>query len=245
MMRALFKHPESILKVSSSFCPGCGHGIVHRLVAEVIDKMLIREKTIGIVGVGCSSQSWGVFNFDFLAVPHGRPCSSATGVKRSLPAHFVFTYQGDGDAYAIGMAETMHAAIRGEKITAIVINNTVFAMTGGQMAPTALNGQITCTSPAGRNPGATGGPLHFPELIANIPGVAYSARVAVDSVANIRKSGQAIEKAFHKQEQNAGFSLVEILTSCPTVFNLKPPEAMEWVSKELVKEFPLGEFVDR
>jgi 2-oxoglutarate ferredoxin oxidoreductase subunit beta len=245
MMKALFKHPESILKATTSFCPGCGHGIIHRLVADVIDKMHIREKTIGIVGVGCSSQSWGLFNFDFLAVPHGRPCAGATGVKRSLPDHFVFTYQGDGDAYAIGLAETMHAAIRGEKITVIVVNNTVFAMTGGQMAPTALEGQVTCTSPVGRDTGETGQPFHFPELIANIPGVAYSARVAVDSIPNIQKAGKAIEKAFHKQQQNAGFSIVEILSPCPTVFNVKPADAMDWVAKKLELEFPLGEFADR
>jgi len=244
-MRALFKYPDSLVRISSPFCPGCGHGIIHRLVAQAIDDLKIREKTVGVVGVGCSSQSWNLFNFDFLAVPHGRPGAAATGVKRSLPDHLVFTYQGDGDAYAIGIAELMHAAIRGENFTVIVVNNTMFAMTGGQMAPTTLAGQVTSTSPSGRDPRATGTPVHFPELIANIPGVAYSARVAVDSVPNIRKAGQAIAKAFRKQNDKAGFSLVEVLAPCPTGLNLKPAEAMAWVAEHLEAEFPLGEFADR
>ena len=243
--KALFKHPEAILNTPTNFCPGCGHGIIHRLIADVIDDMNIREKTIGIVGVGCSSRSWTLFNFDFLAVPHGRCGANGTAVKRSLPDNYVFTYSGDGDAYAIGISGYLWSAIRGEKFTAIVVNNSIFAMTGGQLAPTSLDGQVTVTSPEGRNIGLTGAPLHFPELLAGVPGTAYSARVSVDSVPNIRKAGQAIARAMEKQKNKAGFSLVEILAPCPTGMNMKAPEAAKWVKDSLQKEYPLGVFVDK
>lgn len=241
-MKAVFKRPESLLEIPFHFCPGCGHGIVHRLVAEAIDTLEIRGKTIGVVGVGCSSTSWKYFNCDMAAVPHGRAAAVATAIKRNGEDNYVFTYQGDGDAISIGIAETMFAAIRGEKITVILVNNTVYAMTGGQMAPTTLEGQITCSSPKGRDVSVTGYPLHFPELIANIPGVAYSARVAIDTIPNIRRTKNAIIKAFEKQKSRAGFTLVEILSPCPTIWHKSPTDSMDWISEAVSKEFSLGVF---
>jgi len=243
-MKTVFTRPKSLVKIPFSYCPGCGHGIIHRLIAEVMDDLDIREKTIGVVGVGCSARAWNSFNCDMIGAPHGRSAAVATGIKRNLPKSVVFTYQGDGDALSIGLAETMYTAIRGENITIIVVNNTLYAMTGGQMAPTTLEGQVTCTSTQGRNVSETGYPLHFPELIANIPGVSYSARVSVNTVPNIYKAKRAILKAFKKQLEGAGFTLVEVLSQCPTLWHKSPTSATDWVGSRVSKEFPLGEFVD-
>jgi 2-oxoglutarate ferredoxin oxidoreductase subunit beta len=244
-MKALNKYPESLLRVTNPFCPGCGHGIVYRLIGEIIDELGLREKTIGTVGIGCSSRAWMQFECDFASCAHGRAAAVATGVKRAQPDKLVFTYQGDGDSLSIGFSETMYSAIRGENFTQIVINNTVFAMTGGQMAPTTLDGQVTVTSPKGRNTRTTGCPLHVPEMMTTIPNVAFAARVAVDSVLNIRKTKAAILTAFQKQLANKGYSYVEILSPCTTNLRKSPQEAMDWVTNTLTKEYPLNIYVDR
>lgn len=241
-MKTVFRRPESLIDSPFTYCPGCGHGIIHRLIAEVMDELGIRENTIGVVGVGCSARAWSLFNCDMIGSPHGRPGAVATGIKRSQPSSIIFTYQGDGDASSIGLAETMYAAIRGENITVIVVNNTVYAMTGGQMGPTSLEGQVTSTSPRGRDVNLTGQPFHLPEIIAQIPGVAYSARVAVNNVSNIKKAKKAILNAFTKQINQEGFTMVELLSPCPTVWRKKPIGALEWLETSVIKEFPLGEF---
>jgi 2-oxoglutarate ferredoxin oxidoreductase subunit beta len=241
-VKAVFKKPDSLRDVPHRYCPGCGHGIAHRLVAEVIDELNIREETIGIAPVGCAVFAHEYFNIDMAEVAHGRPPAVATGIKRANPTKIVFTYQGDGDLAAIGMAETIHAAARGERITIIFINNAVYGMTGGQMAPTTLLDQKTATTPYGRSHKDTGYPIKVCELLATLDGVAYLARVALDTPAHILKAKTAIKKAFQVQLDDLGFGLVEILSSCPSIWRLTPKESLKWIQDKMIPVFKLGEF---
>lgn len=224
------------------YCPGCGHGIIHRLTAEVIAELGLQEKTIGIASVGCSVFSYDYFNVDMLQAAHGRAPAVATGVKRVHPQATVFTYQGDGDLAAIGTAEIVHAAARGEKITVIFVNNANYGMTGGQQAPTTLLGQVTKTTPYGRSAEANGYPVRVSELISSLTGPAYVARTAVFDPAHVMQTKKAIRKAFQVQEQGLGFSLVEVLANCPTNWHLSPKASVEWLKENMLPYYPLGEF---
>ncbi|MDU4961413.1 MAG: thiamine pyrophosphate-dependent enzyme [Sporomusaceae bacterium] len=240
MTKALFSRPQSLLDVPMHYCPGCHHGIIHRLVAEVLDELGVREITVGIAPVGCSVLAYEYFNCDMMEAAHGRAPAVATGVKRVLPQAVVFTYQGDGDLAAIGCGEIVHAAVRGEKITTIFVNNAIYGMTGGQMAPTTLASQVTTTSPYGRQPGETGMPLRMSEMLACIDGAVYIARVAVNNPVNMTKAKAAIKQAFQLQLRNAGFSMVEVLSTCPTNWGLTPLEAVAWLEQKLIPYYPLG-----
>lgn len=242
-MQVVFKRPDSFRDVPHRYCPGCGHGIAHRLVAQVIDELNIREKTIGIAPVGCAVFAYEYFNIDMTEVAHGRPPAAATGIKRANPQKVVFTYQGDGDLAAIGMAETIHSAARGERITIIFINNAVYGMTGGQMAPTTLIDQKTTTTPYGRFPKEAGYPIKVCELLSTLDGVAYLARVSLDTPAHILKAKASIKKAFQCQLDDLGFSLVEILSPCPSIWRLTPKESLKWIQDKMIPVFKLGEFV--
>ena len=243
-MKKTYSRPKSLKKSVFHYCPGCGHSIIHRIMCEVIDEMNIQEKTIGIPPPGCSVFAYNYFDVDMLESAHGRGAAVATGVKRAYPEAIVFTYQGDGDLAAIGTAETIHTANRGECITAIFINNAVYGMTGGQMAPTTLLEQTTTTTPYGRDPGLEGHPLKMSEIVAMTEGAVYVERTAVNSPANIKKSKAAIKKAFQVQIDKLGFSLVEILSPCPTNWKMTPVESWKWVDKTMNKVFPLGVIKD-
>ncbi len=236
--------PHALIDVPTHFCPGCGHGIVHRLVAEVIDEMQIEGETIGVVPVGCSVMSYNYFNVDVIEAPHGRAPAVATGVKRTNPDKFVFTYQGDGDLAAIGTAETVHVATRGENIVIIFINNTTYGMTGGQMAPTTLPGQVTQTTPYGRNTETAGYPIRVCEMLATLSGTALAQRVAIDTVPHIREAKKAIAKAFDNQKNRRGLSIVEVLSTCPTNWGLSPVESMDFVREQMIPYYPLGVYKD-
>ncbi len=241
----VFKVPDSIRKNAKfSFCPGCDHGVAVRLVAKVIDELNLREKTILAASVGCSVTLYDFINVDSVEAPHGRAVAEATGIKRACPDKFVFTYQGDGDFASIGLAESMHAALRGENISAICINNTTYGMTGGQLGPTTLLGQKTTTSPTGRNREYYGYPIKIAEHIALCDGTAFSARVSLDTVANIRKAEQAIKKAFEVQLKGLGFGFVEILSTCPTNWKMSPDKAHERVRNEMMPVFKPGIYKD-
>ncbi|MDI6735747.1 MAG: thiamine pyrophosphate-dependent enzyme [bacterium] len=242
-MKVVFKRPDSLRDVPHRYCPGCGHGIAHRLVAEVIDELNIQEEVIGIAPVGCAVFAYEYFNIDMTEVAHGRPPAAATGIKRANPKKVVFTYQGDGDLAAIGMAETIHAAARGERITVIFINNTVYGMTGGQMAPTTLLDQKTATTPYGRSIKDAGYPIKMCELLGTLNGVAYLARTALDTPTHILKAKAAIKKAFQVQLDDLGLGLVEILSPCPSIWGLSPKEAIKWIQEKMIPVFKLGEFV--
>ena len=242
-MRQITARPKALLDVPMHYCPGCTHGVAHRLVAEVIDELGIRGKTIGVASVGCSVFMYNYFDLDFQQAAHGRAPAVATGIKRVLPDRVVFTYQGDGDLAAIGTAEIVHAANRGENITVIFINNAVYGMTGGQMAPTTLPGMRTTTTPYGRDVRVTGYPIHVAEMLATLKGVAYISRVALCGVAHITKAKRAIRKAFQAQLDGKGFSLVEILSTCPVTWGLQPIDAVRWLEANMLPVFPLGEFV--
>ena len=244
-MAVVFERPKSLIDVPTHYCPGCTHGIVHRLVCEVIDEMGIEGDTVGICPVGCSVMAYDYFNCDMIEAPHGRAPAVATGVKRARPDAMVFTYQGDGDLAAIGTCETVHAASRGENITVIFVNNTIYGMTGGQMAPTTIPGQVTQTTPYGRDPAVQGFPVKVCELLSECDGTALAQRVAVDSVAHIREAKNAIRKAFENQKYKRGFSIVEVLSTCPTNWGMTPQEAMERVRTEMIPYFPLGVYKDR
>jgi len=231
--------------VITHYCPGCGHGIVHRLVAEAIEHYGIRERAVCVSPVGCSVLAYRYIDIDMSEAAHGRAPAVATGIKRASPDLFVFTYQGDGDLAAIGTAETVHAANRGENISVIFVNNAVYGMTGGQMAPTTILGQKTATSPAGRNALNEGGPIKVCEMLSALDGPSYIARVAVDKPASVRKAKQAILTAFGRQIEGKGFSLVEVLSPCPTYWRMSPPEAMAAIDAWMVKAFPLGVFKDK
>lgn len=243
-MSVIFERPKSLLDVPTHFCPGCGHGIVHRLVCEVLDEMELEGNTIGVVPVGCSVMSYDYFGTDVIEAPHGRAPAVATGVKRANPDRTVFTYQGDGDLAAIGTAETVHAGTRGENIVIIFINNATYGMTGGQMAPTTLPGQVTQTTPYGRNTETVGYPVRVCELMATLSGVALAQRVAIDSIAHIREAKKAIRKAFENEQARRGLSIVEVLSTCPTNWGLSPTEAMNFVAEKMIPYYPLGIYKD-
>ncbi len=238
----VYQRPESFTDLHTHYCPGCTHGVAHRLVAEVIDEMGLREKTIGVAPVGCSVFAYNYFKMDFVEAAHGRAPAMATGIKRVLPNNTVFTYQGDGDLASIGMAEIMHAAIRGENITVIFINNAIYGMTGGQMAPTTLPGMKTTSSPLGRDVEMAGYPVRMSEILATIDGSGYIVRRSLHNPANIRKSKKAIRLAFEAQERGLGFSLVELLSSCPTNWKLTPQEALDFVEEKMLPVYPLGDY---
>lgn len=238
--RLVFTAPDAQVDRPTHYCPGCHHGIAHRLVAEVLDELGVTERTILVASVGCSAFSYDYFNVDALEAQHGRACAVATGVRRASPDSVIFTYQGDGDMAAIGLAESVHAANRGELITAIFINNTVYGMTGGQMAPTTLLGQKTTTTPEGRQLLGEGGPLRMAELMAGLDGVAYAARCALDSVAHVRAARKALLKAFEVQIRGLGFGFVELLSGCPTNWHMTPQAANRRIAEEMIPVFPLG-----
>lgn len=242
-MKQIIGIPDSLSKVSTHYCPGCSHGVLHRLVAEVLDELGVRESTVGVASVGCSVLAYNYFETDFVQAPHGRAPAVATGVKRANPDLTVFTYQGDGDMAAIGTAEILHAAARGEKITAIMYNNTIYGMTGGQMSPTTLMGAVTATTPNGRGPEA-GMPYRMAEILAQTPGAVYVARTHVADLGNIVKTKRALKKAFESQLKGLGFSMVEVLGNCPTNWGISPEEANQYVMNDLVPAFPLGELKD-
>jgi 2-oxoglutarate/2-oxoacid ferredoxin oxidoreductase subunit beta len=243
-MEKIFTRPKSLKPASFHYCAGCGHSISHRLICEVIDELNIQDKTIGIPPAGCAVISYNYFDVDMLESAHGRGTAVATGMKRANPECIVFTYQGDGDLAAIGTAETIHAANRGENFTAIFINNAVYGMTGGQMAPTTPVGMKTTTSPSGRDSSVQGYPLKISEILALTNGASYIERVAVNSPANIRKAKKAITKAFQNQIDRKGFSLIEILSPCPTNWKMTPIESCQWIDKVLTIDFPLGVIKD-
>jgi len=244
-MEKVFQRPASLKQEPFRYCPGCGHSIIHRLIAECIDNLGIREKVIGIAPVGCAVFAYDYFNFDMLEVAHGRPPAAATGLKRSLPDRIIFSYQGDGDLAAIGTAEIIHAANRGENITVFFVNNATYGMTGGQMAPTTLIGQRTTTTPSGRNAKREGYPLRVSELLATIEGVSFIARTSLSSYKNVLETKKAVEKSFRYQMEEKGFSLVEILSPCPVDWELSPGDALLWIQKEMTSAYPLGTFKDR
>lgn len=239
-MAVVFERPKALLDVPTHYCPGCTHGIIHRIVAEVIDELGILDKTIGVAPVGCSVLAYNYFACDMFEAAHGRAPATATGIKRANPDSIVFTYQGDGDLAAIGTAEIVHAAARGEKITTIFVNNCIYGMTGGQMAPTTLPGQVTETSPYGRDVKTAGFPIKVSEMISTLDGACYVERVSVDSVPNIIKAKKAIKKAFENQVNGLGFSLVEVLSICPTNWGLSPQESFNWLRENMIPYYPLG-----
>ncbi|MFH1478922.1 MAG: thiamine pyrophosphate-dependent enzyme [Candidatus Omnitrophota bacterium] len=241
-MDKIFTRPKSMKNVPTHYCSGCGHGVVHRLICEVVDELGIRERTIGIAPVGCAVIAYDYWDFDVTEAAHGRVPAVATGIKRVKPEAIVFGYQGDGDLAAIGTAEIIHAANRGENITILFVNNAVYGMTGGQMAPTTLLKQRTATSPLGRKESLDGFPLRVCELLSVLPGTKYIERVSIHSPQNILKAKQAIKKAFKNQADGVGFSLVEVLSQCPTYLGLSPEDAVKWVGSDMVKEYPLGVF---
>ncbi|MFC2066440.1 thiamine pyrophosphate-dependent enzyme [Chloroflexota bacterium] len=243
-MKKIYTRPNSLKKTTFHYCPGCGHSIVHRIMTELIDEMDLQDKIIGIPPPGCSVFAYNYFDIDMAESPHGRGAAVATGLKRAFPEAIVFTYQGDGDLAAIGTAETIHAANRGENITAIFINNAVYGMTGGQMAPTTLTSQKTTTTPYGRDENIEGYPIKMSEILALVKGSVYIERVAVNSPTNIRKAKKAIRKAFQVQIDNLGFALVEILSPCPVNWKMSPLDSWQWIDNVMTKEFPLGVIKD-
>lgn len=244
-MAVVFKRPDSLVDIPTHYCPGCTHGIIHRIICEVIDEMEIVGKTVGVCPVGCSVMAYEYFACDMIEAPHGRAPAVATGVKRARPDLFVFTYQGDGDLAAIGTAETVHSATRGENIVVIFVNNTTYGMTGGQMAPTTLPGQVTQTTPFGRDTALAGFPIRMCEMLATLDGVALAQRVSVDSIPHIRDTKKAIRKAFENQRDKKGFSIVEVMSTCPTNWGMTPAQAIERLRKECIPYYPLGVFKDK
>jgi 2-oxoglutarate ferredoxin oxidoreductase subunit beta len=241
-MQVIYQHPESLIDKNTHYCPGCTHGVAHRLVAEVIDEMNLRENCIGVASVGCSVFAYNYFDFDFVQSPHGRAPAMATGVKRVHPDKVVLTYQGDGDMISIGTGEITHAAARGENITVIFINNANYGMTGGQMAPTTLPGQKTTSSPKGRDVEQAGYPIRASEMLATLDGAGYIARRSLHAPKNIRLAKKAIRTAFETQVRGLGFSMVELLSTCPTNWHLSPIEATRWLEENMLPYYPLGEY---
>lgn len=245
-MKLLNKWPRYYKReVISHYCPGCGHGIVHRIVAELLDEMDLGKRTICVNPAGCAVLAYKYFDFDTIESAHGRGTAFATGIKRARPDLFVFTYQGDGDLSAIGTAETIHSANRGEHITVIFINNAVYGMTGGQMAPTTLIGMKSSTTPFGRDPKTAGYPLHITDILATLPGVVYAERVALDGPAGAQKVKKSIRTAFQTQVDDLGYSIIEVLSACPTNWRMEPKDSFDWIKNEMVKEFPVGILADR
>ncbi len=241
----VFEKTKGLTDNQLHYCPGCTHGIIHRLVAETLEELGVTGKTVGIASVGCSVFSYNYFNCDMIQAAHGRAPAVATGAKRANPDNVVFTYQGDGDLAAIGTAETVHSAARGENITVIFVNNAIYGMTGGQMAPTTLPNQVTQTSPYGRDVTVVGYPVKVCEMLSQIDGATYLERVAVNNVKNIRKAKQAIKKAFQNQIEGKGFSLVEVLSTCPTNWGLTPKAALKWLDENMETYYPLGVYKDK
>lgn len=240
--KTVYLRPEALTDVVTHYCPGCTHGIAHRLVAEVIDELELRERIIGVAPVGCSVFAYNYFDCDFVEAAHGRAPAMATGIKRVLPDNIVFTYQGDGDLASIGMAEIVHAAARGENITVIFINNANYGMTGGQLAPTTLPGQKTTSSPLGRDVEKTGNPLRTAEMLATLDSAVYIARRSLHDPKHIRQSKKALKIAFETQVRGLGFSMVELLSSCPTNWGFNPLESLRWIEEHMIPVFPLGDF---
>jgi len=239
-MKKVFCRPVSLKRMTFHYCAGCGHSIIHRLIAEVIDEMDLRERVVGVNSAGCSVFAYHYFDIDMAESAHGRGLAVATGLKRASPGSVVFTYQGDGDLAAIGTAETIHAANRGERVTAIFVNNAVYGMTGGQMAPTTLITQETTTTPYGRDPRQEGYPVKVSEMLALLNGVAYVERTAVNSPVGIRRTKKAIQRAFQTQIDDLGFSLVEVLSPCPINWKMSVIDSWRWIDNVMTKEFPLG-----
>ena len=243
-MAVVFEKPHALLDAPFHYCPGCTHGIIHRLVAETLDELGIEGKAIGVAPVGCAVMAYDYFACDMVEAAHGRAPAVATGLKRARPDSVVFTYQGDGDLAAIGTAETVHSATRGENITVIFVNNAIYGMTGGQMAPTTLPGQVTQTTPYGRDVKYAGYPVRICEMISTLDGVAYAERVSVDCVKNVRTAKKAIRKAFQNQLDGLGFSIVEVVSSCPTNWGLSPSDALQWLRDNMIPYYPLGVYKD-
>ncbi len=241
----VFKKPHALTDAPLHYCPGCTHGIIHRLVAEAIDDLGIEGKTIGVAPVGCAVMAYNYFACDMVEAAHGRAPAVATGLKRALPENIIFTYQGDGDLASIGMAETVHAATRNENITVIFVNNAIYGMTGGQMAPTSLPGQVTQTSPYGRDVNTVGYPIRVSEMLATLDGPELIQRVAVNNVKNIMNAKKAIKKAFQNQVEGKGFSLIEVVSTCPTNWGLTPEKALQWVDEKMIPYYRLGVYKDR
>lgn len=240
--QTVYERPEALKETITHYCPGCTHGIAHRLIAEVVDEMNLRERMIGVASVGCSVFAYNYFDFDFVQAPHGRAPAMATGIKRVLPKQIVITYQGDGDLASIGMAEIVHAALRGESISVFFLNNANYGMTGGQMAPTTLPGQKTTSSPTGRDIEVSGFPVHVAEMLATIDGAGYVVRRSLHDVNNIRKAKKAIRLALETQLHGLGFSLVELLSTCPTNWGMTPVQAQNWIAEKMLSVYPLGDF---
>ena len=239
-MSIVFERPHALIDIPLHYCPGCTHGVIHRLIAEVMDELGIEGNTVGVASVGCTYNSYMYFNCDMVQAAHGRAPAVATGIKRSLPDRYVFTYQGDGDLAAIGTAEIVHAATRGEKITTIFVNNAIYGMTSGQMAPTTLVGQVTTTTPFGRDPKLHGYPVRVCEMLSTLEGTVYAERCAVNNVQNIKKARAAIKRAFQIQQKGLGFGIVEILSACPTNWGLAPDKALKWLEDNMIPHYPLG-----
>lgn len=244
MSKKVFSRPEALLDVTTHYCAGCTHGTAHRMVAEALDHFGVRERAVGVAPAGCSVMMYKYFNCDTIEAAHGRALAVGTGIKRANPGLFVFTYQGDGDLASIGLCETMHAANRGEGVSVIYVNNAVYGMTGGQMAPTTLLGQRTTTTPAGRTTANEGFPLKMAELLSSLEGVTFAARVALFDAKQVRRARKAIFHAFEIQLNNNGFGFVEVLSACPTNLKLAPNKAQRWVEEEMCKVYPLGVFKD-
>ena len=243
-MSVVFDRPNALSPVTTHYCPGCTHGIIHRLVAEVLDELDITGRTVGVAPVGCSVMAYNYFECDMTEAAHGRAPAQATGLKRANPDSVVFTYQGDGDLAAIGTAETVHAATRGENITIIFVNNAIYGMTGGQMAPTTLPNQVTQTTPYGRDVNTAGYPVRVCEMLSTLDGVAYAERVSMDTVPHINAAKKAIKKAFQYQLEGKGFSIVEVLSTCPTNWGLSPVKALSWLQENMIPHYPLGVYKD-
>lgn len=243
-MKVVYERPDSLHDVNFTYCPGCTHGIVHRMVADVMDELDIREKTIGVSPVGCSVFAYDFFNCDMVAAAHGRAPAVATGIKRVHPENFVFTYQGDGDLAAIGTAEIVHAAARGELLTVIFVNNAIYGMTGGQMAPTTLIGQKTDTTPYGRTQADNGHPIRVCELLSSLDGVAYLERVSTHDPKHVLKAQKAVKKAFQYQMEGKGFTMVELLSTCPSNWGLDPLESLKWLEDNMLPYYKLGVYKD-
>ena len=243
-MAVVFKKPNSLTDAPLHYCPGCTHGIIHRLVAEAIDELGIEGRTVGVAPVGCAVMAYNYFSCDMVEAAHGRAPAVATGLKRAMPENIIFTYQGDGDLASIGMAETVHAATRNENITVIFVNNAIYGMTGGQMAPTSLPGQVTQTSPYGRDVKTVGYPIRVCEMLSALDGPEYIERVAVNNVKNVKAAKKAIKKAFENQVEGKGFSLIEVVSSCPTNWGMTPDNALKWVEEKMIPYYPLGVYRD-
>ena len=241
----VFEKTKGLTDNQLHYCPGCTHGIIHRLVAEVLEELGVTNKTVGIASVGCSVFSYNYFNCDMIQAAHGRAPAVATGAKRANPDNIVFTYQGDGDLAAIGTAETVHSAARNENITIIFVNNAIYGMTGGQMAPTTLPSQVTQTSPYGRDVTVVGYPVRVCEMLSQVEGASYLERVAVNNVKNIKNAKKAILHAFKNQMEGKGFSLIEVLSTCPTNWGLSPKESLKWLEENMEKNYPLGVYKDK